>query len=63
MTRALWICQILGGLMAGGFVRVAGYDQDEVDELAAVSFEPLGKRRGAILPIPPAGPTSDPQAW
>lgn len=45
-TRALWVWQVLGRLIAQGGVQVAGQDPDEVDTLAAVSFELLGRRGG-----------------
>lgn len=46
VTRVLWVWQALGRLMAMGRVQVAGQDPDEVDNLAAVSFEMMGQRRG-----------------
>jgi hypothetical protein len=46
LTRALWVWQVLGRLIAEGGVQVAGQDPDEVDTLAAVSFELLGRREG-----------------
>lgn len=51
MTRAEWVWQGLGRLMSQGRIRVAGYDPDEVDSLAAAAFELLGAPR---KPIPSA---------
>jgi hypothetical protein len=42
--RALYVWERLGDLVRLGRVRVVGYDPDEVDELAAVTFELLGQR-------------------
>jgi hypothetical protein len=44
-TRALWTWERLGMLLLKGCVRVAGHDPNEVDELAAVTFELLGPCR------------------
>lgn len=43
-TRAQWVWGHLATLLDRGRVRVAGRDPDEVDELAAVTFEIMGRR-------------------
>lgn len=43
MTRALWLWEAIGRLMARRMLRVCGADQNEVDDLAAVSIEVLGR--------------------
>jgi hypothetical protein len=42
--RALYVWERLGDLVRLGRVRVTGRDPDEVDDLAAVTFEVLGQR-------------------
>lgn len=44
MTRALWVWQALGRLVAAGRLQVVGQDPDEVDSLAAAAFELCGDR-------------------
>jgi hypothetical protein len=43
--RAIWVWCALGRLMAAGHVCLVGADPDEVDALAAATFQLLGARR------------------
>lgn len=45
--RAQKVWEHLGRLLSADLIRVAGRDPDEVDSLAAVAFELVGRRRAA----------------
>lgn len=49
ISRALWVWQVLGRLVALGKIQVAGHDPDEVDSLAAVAFELRGQRYRRVM--------------
>jgi hypothetical protein len=47
----MWVWKRLGILLLHGHVRVAGHDPNEVDELAAATFELLRQRQFHALPL------------